>query len=51
MVFWTTVLIFFVGILALLLGFSLGENNVHKEYTDRMVKFALDLEYIKSKLK
>ena len=51
MLFWTTGLIFFVGIIAFLFGFSLGGNNVRKEYTDRMVKFALDLEYIKSKLK
>ena len=50
MLFWTVVLILFVGIFALVLGFSLGESNVRKEYADRMVKFALDLEYIKSKL-
>ena len=51
MLFWTVGLILFVGIFSLLLGFSLGESNVRKEYADRMVKFALDLEYIKSKLK
>lgn len=51
MMFWIVVLIFFVGMISLGFGFSLGENSVRKEYTDRMVKFALDLEYIKSKLK
>lgn len=51
MAFWITVLVFLVGIFSLAFGYSLGENSVRKEYTDRMVKFAMDLEYIKSKLK
>ena len=50
MLFWTVVLILFVGIFALLLGFSLGQNNVRKEYVSELIKLALDLEYIKRKL-
>ena len=50
MLFWTVVLILFVGIFSLLLGFSLGQNNVRKEYVSELIKLALDLEYIKSKL-
>ena len=51
MLFWTVVLILFVGIFSLLLGFSLGQNNVRKEYVSELIKLALDLEYIKGKLK
>ena len=50
MLFWTAVLILFVGIFALLLGFSLGQNHVRKEYVSELIKLALDLEYFKSKL-
>ena len=50
MLFWTVVLILFVGIFSLLLGFSLGQNNVRKEYVSELMKLALDLEYIKSKI-
>ena len=50
MLFWTVVLILFVGIFSLLLGFSLGQNNVRKEYVSESIKLALDLEYIKGKL-